>query len=58
MLQTFNCGIGLVAVAEPAKAGAVIDAFQAYGDRAWRIGRLIAAKTLEPAVRYTGTLFR
>jgi phosphoribosylformylglycinamidine cyclo-ligase len=58
MLQTFNCGIGLVAVAEPAKAGSVIEAFQECGERAWRIGRLIEGTGEEAAVRYQGTLFR
>src|SRR5262249_50212244 len=41
MLRTFNCGIGLVAVAEEKDAGHVIDAFQEAGDHAVRIGRLI-----------------
>ena len=41
MLRTFNCGIGLVAVADEKNAGAVIDAFQEAGDRAARIGTLI-----------------
>jgi phosphoribosylformylglycinamidine cyclo-ligase len=41
MLRTFNCGIGLVAVADEKHAGQVIDAFQEAGDHAARIGRLI-----------------
>src|SRR5471032_277803 len=42
MLRTFNCGIGLVAVADEKHAGHVIDAFQEAGDKAVRIGKLIA----------------
>src|SRR6185437_6006153 len=42
MLRTFNCGIGLVAVADEKHAGQVIDAFQEAGDHAARIGKLVA----------------
>ena len=55
MLRTFNCGIGLIAVASEKAAGHVIDAFQEFGDRATRIGSLVIGGT-EPAVRYTGAL--
>jgi phosphoribosylformylglycinamidine cyclo-ligase len=41
MLRTFNCGIGMVAVADEKNAGHVIDAFQEAGDHAMRIGRLV-----------------
>src|SRR5882757_2332293 len=41
MLRTFNCGIGLVAVADEKHAGQVIDAFQECGDHASRIGHLV-----------------
>jgi phosphoribosylformylglycinamidine cyclo-ligase len=51
MLRTFNCGIGLVAVVDAKNAGHVIDAFQESGDRAIRIGALIAGDG-EPKVRY------
>jgi phosphoribosylformylglycinamidine cyclo-ligase len=42
MLRTFNCGIGLVAVADEKNAGHVMDAFQEAGDKAMRIGRLVS----------------
>ena len=42
MLRTFNCGIGLIAVAAAESAGHVINAFQVAGERAVRIGSLIA----------------
>lgn len=55
MLRTFNCGIGLMAVASEKAAGHVIDAFQEFGDRATRLGTLVVGG-MEPKVRYTGAL--
>jgi phosphoribosylformylglycinamidine cyclo-ligase len=57
MLRTFNCGIGMVAVCSDTNAGSVIDAFQANGQKASRIGRLVAgAPDSEAKVAYRGTL--
>jgi len=63
MLRTFNCGIGMVAVADEKNAGHVIDAFQEAGDRAVRIGKLISNNggsagggAGEAKVVYRGTL--
>ena len=42
MLRTFNCGIGLIAVVGAENAGHVIDAFQESGEKATRIGSLVA----------------
>src|ERR1044071_3849295 len=55
MLRTFNCGIGLVAVADEKNAGHVIDAFQEAGDHAARIGHLIPGSG-EAKVVYRGAL--
>jgi phosphoribosylformylglycinamidine cyclo-ligase len=55
MLRTFNCGIGLVAIAPLEKAEAVIAAFASNGQSAQQIGTLAAGKG-EPAVRYSGAL--
>jgi len=55
MLRTFNCGIGLVAVADEKNAGHVIDAFQEAGDHATRIGHLIPGSGEAKAV-YRGAL--
>jgi phosphoribosylformylglycinamidine cyclo-ligase len=55
MLRTFNCGIGMVAVADRKHAGEVIDAFQEAGDRAMRIGTLIKGEG-EAKVVYRGAL--
>ena len=55
MLRTFNCGIGLVAVADEKHAGQVIDTFQECGDHAVRIGKLVAGAG-EAKVAYRGAL--
>ncbi len=55
MLRTLNCGIGLIVVADPMRAGHIIDAFQECGDRATRLGTLVAGEG-EAKVRYTGAL--
>jgi phosphoribosylformylglycinamidine cyclo-ligase len=55
MLRTFNCGIGMVAVADEKHAGQVIDAFQEAGDRAMRIGKLVQGSG-EAKVVYRGAL--
>jgi phosphoribosylformylglycinamidine cyclo-ligase len=51
MLRTFNCGLGMIAVAAPEKADEVIAAF---GDGV-RIGTLVKGDG-EAKVRYSGTL--
>jgi phosphoribosylformylglycinamidine cyclo-ligase len=56
MLTTFNCGLGLIAVVEPDKAGAVIEAFHESSDHAYRIGHLVHSREGEPRVRYRGSL--
>jgi phosphoribosylformylglycinamidine cyclo-ligase len=55
MLRTFNCGIGLIAVAAEKDAGHAIDAFQHSGDKALRIGKLIPGDG-EAKVVYRGSL--
>jgi phosphoribosylformylglycinamidine cyclo-ligase len=44
MLRTFNCGIGMIAIASPGAAAAVIDILKAGGEQATRIGEVIAVK--------------
>ncbi|MGH6829025.1 MAG: phosphoribosylformylglycinamidine cyclo-ligase [Rhizomicrobium sp.] len=57
MLRTFNCGIGLVAVVAENFAGLAIDAFQQSGDRAVRLGHLVADSSGGLSkVRYRGAL--
>ena len=55
MLRAFNCGIGMVAVADAKDAGHVIDAFQGAGDKAMRIGKLVRGSG-EAKVRYKNAL--
>ena len=52
MLKTFNCGIGLVAVAAPDRAEALAEVFTAQGEDARLIGRVVRGS----GVRYTGSL--
>ena len=65
MLRTFNCGIGMVVVAEKARAGEVILALQAAGEHPVVIGAIAAGtgqkssakgKGEAEAVAYTGKL--
>ncbi|MGZ6021903.1 MAG: phosphoribosylformylglycinamidine cyclo-ligase [Rhizomicrobium sp.] len=55
MLRTFNCGLGLIAIVAPESAGHVIDAFQEGGEKAMRVGHLIAGEG-EAKVRFKGAL--
>ncbi len=56
MLRTFNCGVGLIAIATPAKADAAMRAFARAGETAFIIGELTPARGSEPRVRYAGAL--
>ncbi|MGH8529805.1 MAG: phosphoribosylformylglycinamidine cyclo-ligase [Nevskiales bacterium] len=50
MLRTFNCGVGMVVIAPAAAADSVITALNATGEKAYRIGKVIAQRGSEPAV--------
>ena len=56
MLRTFNCGIGMIVVADPAKADAVEDVLTREGEMASRLGEIVAAKAGAPRVIYDGQL--
>jgi phosphoribosylformylglycinamidine cyclo-ligase len=55
MLRTFNCGIGMVAIAAEDDAGAVMQAFADAGESASRIGRVVKAEGAA-RVAYDGEL--
>jgi phosphoribosylformylglycinamidine cyclo-ligase len=58
MLRTFNCGIGLIAITDQARAEGVLTAFHAAGERAFAIGSLVRSDGAEPQVRYRGAVGR
>ncbi|MGE7470135.1 phosphoribosylformylglycinamidine cyclo-ligase [Bosea sp. NPDC003192] len=55
MLRTFNCGIGMIVVAEAAQAEAVMAALTEAGEKPVRLGEVTARGT-EEAVTYRGKL--
>jgi len=55
MLRTFNCGLGFMAIVAAEGSGHVIDAFQEAGEKAWRVGMLVAGEG-EAKVTYKGAL--
>ncbi len=52
MLRAFNCGIGMIAVVEPERAGALAALLAAAGERVVPLGRIVAGA----GVRYAGGL--
>ena len=53
MRRTFNLGIGLVAVVEESRAKLAVEAVEASGMRAWRLGEVTSAGADdEPRVSY------
>jgi phosphoribosylformylglycinamidine cyclo-ligase len=55
MLRTFNCGLGFMAIVAAEASGHVIDAFQEAGEKAWRVGTLVAGDGAAK-VTYKGAL--
>ncbi|MBI5535444.1 MAG: phosphoribosylformylglycinamidine cyclo-ligase [Deltaproteobacteria bacterium] len=48
MLRTFNLGVGLCVVVDPAHADAAIQALQGAGERAWRLGTVVKLPASTP----------
>ena len=55
MLRTFNCGIGMIVVASPQKAEAVVKAFTRAGETVVMLGDIISASG-DTSVAYDGKL--
>ncbi|MDQ2083276.1 phosphoribosylformylglycinamidine cyclo-ligase [Xanthobacteraceae bacterium Astr-EGSB] len=56
MLRTFNCGIGMVAIANPADVEAVTSAFAKAGETVVRLGQVVPITGGADAVTYSGRL--
>jgi phosphoribosylformylglycinamidine cyclo-ligase len=53
MRRTFNCGVGMVIIVDSVDERKTIDALNNSGERAWRMGRIVAGNADVPrAVRY------
>ncbi|MEJ0077268.1 MAG: phosphoribosylformylglycinamidine cyclo-ligase [Alphaproteobacteria bacterium] len=56
MLRTFNCGIGMIAIVESAKADALANTLGREGEQMVRLGEVVAARPNAPRVIYDGHL--
>ena len=56
MLRTFNCGIGMVVIAEPGKAEAVAETLVRSGETVVRLGEVARTANGAPRVAYRGRL--
>jgi phosphoribosylformylglycinamidine cyclo-ligase len=56
LLRTFNCGIGMVAVVEAARADAVAAVLAREGETVLRLGAVEAVRGAAPQVAFGGHL--
>jgi phosphoribosylformylglycinamidine cyclo-ligase len=56
MLRTFNCGIGMIAIAAAGEDDAVADALASGGENVVRLGEVVAVAGEAPRVQYSGQL--
>ncbi len=54
MYRTFNCGVGMVLCVADAQADTAVQALQAQGEQAWRLGRIVPAGGDSARVRLQG----
>jgi phosphoribosylformylglycinamidine cyclo-ligase len=55
LARTFNCGIGMIAVSDPADAPMAIAHFRSHGIETFDIGEIVARGAGDPAVTLAGT---
>src|SRR4051794_9942473 len=56
MLRTFNCGVGMIVVAEADRADALTNVLTREGEQVVRLGEVVAARPNAPRVIYDGHL--
>jgi phosphoribosylformylglycinamidine cyclo-ligase len=56
MLRTFNCGVGMIVVADPDKADAIAAVLENEGETVFQLGRMIGRAEGAPGTVYNGTL--
>ncbi|MGB9365566.1 MAG: phosphoribosylformylglycinamidine cyclo-ligase [Xanthobacteraceae bacterium] len=56
MLRTFNCGIGMIVIAESVQADALMGVLQREGEQVVRLGEVVDAQPNLPRVIYDGHL--
>jgi phosphoribosylaminoimidazole (AIR) synthetase len=54
--RTFNCGIGMIAMARAADSGRVVLELETQGERTVRLGEIAACPAGEQQVRFSGRL--
>ncbi len=55
LARTFNCGIGMIAVADAADATVALEHFRSKGIEGWQIGEIVSRGAGDPPVTLTGT---
>ncbi|MGZ5811252.1 MAG: AIR synthase-related protein, partial [Xanthobacteraceae bacterium] len=56
MLRTFNCGVGMIAMVDPAKADAVAAVLTREGEKVMTLGKVTSRASGAPGVTFTGHL--
>ncbi|WP_174801646.1 phosphoribosylformylglycinamidine cyclo-ligase [Martelella limonii] len=56
MMRTFNCGVGMIGVCRKDQLEAVLEALQGEGEKAFRLGRIVARKEGMEGTVYKGMI--